>query len=392
MFDLRTFRVLSTILLFAAVLGFIYLTARVLVVFLFAILFAYLIEPLLPRTSAALHISRGKAIAVIYALIFSGLFLLGWIFAPRIASEGQKLAANFPQLLEKVSSGQIAQEIGAQRGWSFHTRAEVQRILHNHQGDIEEWESGIERGLAQLAGHIWWLALIPILAVFFLKDGRRFGEAVADLFPATRQRDFVDGLLSDLHQLLAEFIRAQLLLTGIAIVVYNLGFVALRLPYAFALGTLAGVLEFIPLLGPLIAAAATLGVALVAGYPHILLLGLFLGVWRIAQDYWVSPHVMGTKVELNPLLVVFGVLVGGEIAGVIGIYLSVPAMATLRVLWRRWRLYQGIKTLAPRTAEAETLLAPSAAIVEPHAALPKEQSGGGIVTPAETESLHHSHD
>ena len=74
---------------------------------------------------------------------------------------------------------------------------------------------------------------------------------------------------------------------------------------------------------------------------------IFLGAWRLIQDYVVSPRIMGKSMELHPLAAIFGVLAGGEIAGVLGIYLSIPVMAGLRIVWRRWRLYAEKRRFGP---------------------------------------------
>jgi predicted PurR-regulated permease PerM len=72
-------------------------------------------------------------------------------------------------------------------------------------------------------------------------------------------------------------------------------------------------------------------------FPHLLWIAVFLGLWRLVQDYLISPRVMGNKVELHPLAAIVAVLMGNEIAGVIGVYLSIPVAATLRILWVRWQ-------------------------------------------------------
>jgi len=99
--------------------------------------------------------------------------------------------------------------------------------------------------------------------------------------------------------------------------------------------------------GPLVAALLIVGVAVLMTYKHWLLLGLFLGAWRLVQDYVISPRVMGEKMELHPLAAIFGVLAGGEIAGVLGVYLSIPIMASLRIVWQRWQLYSEKKRFGP---------------------------------------------
>jgi predicted PurR-regulated permease PerM len=108
-------------------------------------------------------------------------------------------------------------------------------------------------------------------------------------------------------------------------------------------------LEFIPVVGPLAAALAIVSVALLMSYKHWLILVIFLGVWRLVQDYVSSPRIMGESMELHPLAAIFGVMAGGEVAGILGIYLSIPVMAGLRIVFRRWRLYAEKKKFGPLT-------------------------------------------
>ena len=89
------------------------------------------------------------------------------------------------------------------------------------------------------------------------------------------------------------------------------------------------------------------GVALLIGYKHWLMLIVFLGVWRLIQDYVSSPRIMGHSMELHPLAAIFGVMAGGEVAGILGIFLSIPVMASLRIVFRRWRLYAEKRKFGP---------------------------------------------
>ena len=123
----------------------------------------------------------------------------------------------------------------------------------------------------------------------------------------------------------------------------------MRVPYALVLGTIGGVLEFIPVVGPLAGALIIVSVALLMSYKHWLILIIFLGIWRLLQDYVSSPRIMGESMELHPLAAIFGVMAGGEVAGILGVYLSIPVMASLRIVFRRWRLYAEKKKFGPLT-------------------------------------------
>jgi len=290
---------------------------------------------------------RGRAVALIYFLLVVLLGTFFFLVGPRIAHQAQRLSESLPSLLERVGSGQIAEQIGAEHGWSPVSIQQLKGFLANHRNDLLNLAQRAGLRLAEVAQQAWLLVLVPILAVFFLRDGRAFSRVMLSLVGERPQRDFLEGVLSDLNQMLAHFIRAQLTLAALSLVAYTSFLGLMRVPYALVLGTAGGILEFIPVVGPLVAAVIILGVALLLNYPHWLLLLVFLGAWRLVQDYVVSPRIMGKSMELHPLAAIFGVLAGGEMAGVLGVYLSIPVMASLRIVWRRWRLYAEKKRFGP---------------------------------------------
>jgi predicted PurR-regulated permease PerM len=337
--DPRTARVLLTILVIAAVLAFIYAARDTLIAFLFAIFFAYLIDPLVSGVQPFVKGSRGRAIAAVYLGFVIGLGLFGYLLGSRLADDFRHLTQTLPNMFQRVASGEIAFTIGSQRGWSHETQVKIQQFLANHQQEILAWTKQYATHLAELGKRAWWLLLVPILGAFFLKDGRSFAQGALDLLSRRKQREFMDAVLSDVNIMLAHFIRAQLILAVLSAVIYTGGLLVLRVQYALVLGAIGGALEFIPVVGPLVAAVMILFIALVTAYKHMLVLLAFLGVWRLVQDYVNAPRIMGQRTELHPLAALFGVLAGAEVAGVIGVYLSIPIMATLRIVWRHWRTY-----------------------------------------------------
>lgn len=344
--DARAARVLTTALMFALALGLLYVARHTLIAFLFAILFAYLVDPAVSRTEKWTR-NRGSAIAVIYVLLVVLLIAFFFYVGPRIAHQAQRLGEALPALLEQVGSGNIAVTIGLEHGWSGTTIRESQLFLRAHRDDLITIAQRLGLRLADMAKQSWLIIVVPILAAFFLKDGRTFSEVALFLVQTRPQREFLDGVRADLNHMLAHFIRAQLTLALLSLVVYLAFLGLMRVPYALVLATAGGFMEFIPVVGPLVAAVVIIGVPVLMSYPHWLVLLVFLAAWRLAQDYLISPHIMGKSMELHPLAAIFGVLAGGEIAGVLGIYLSIPVMASLRIVWRRWRLYAEKKHVGP---------------------------------------------
>jgi predicted PurR-regulated permease PerM len=348
-FDVRTVRVLATICAFAAIAAFVYGVRRTLVVILFAIFFAYLIEPLVLRiqNSPLGRHSRNLAILETYIACAIVITVLLLIFGPRLADDTRKLVQSMPSLLDKVTSGKIVWQLGSRHGWSYDTQARLERLIASHRDDLMNFTSQIGSQFAQWLKNIIWIVLIPILAIFFLRDGRQMADSLIRNVDEGSQRRFLRDIAQDLDAMLASFIGAQLILAGISTVIYTSVFAMLRLPYALALGVAAGFMEFIPVVGPLVAAGVILGVAFLSAYPHLLLIALFLGMWRVVQDYVISPRVMGGKVELHPLAAIVAVLMGSELGGVLGVYLSIPIAATVRILWVRWQRYNSVAQAAP---------------------------------------------
>ena len=141
----------------------------------------------------------------------------------------------------------------------------------------------------------------------------------------------------DAHTLLLQYMRALLFLCLATLITFSIVLTIMGVPFSFLLAFVAFPLEFVPLVGPLIAAAIIIGVSAFSGYSNIIGVIIFLAVYRIFQDYVLSPHLMSRGVQLHPLLVIFGVFAGGEIGGIPGVFLSVPALALMRLLWHDLR-------------------------------------------------------
>jgi predicted PurR-regulated permease PerM len=346
--DSRTARSIVTVLLFALGLGFLYVARATLIAFLFAIFFAYLMSPLVNRLEKVLR-GRERAIAVIYTLLLVLVVVFFVAVGPRVTREGARLGQSLPTLLTKLSSGEIAETLGKDHGWNAKSTELVQSFLVSHSDEITEIAQRVGLRVADVAKQAWLFLVVPLLSIFFLKDGRSFSDFLLSTIQSRPQREFLENVLNDLNQMLAHFIRAQLTLAGLTLVMYSAVLGVMGVPYALVLGTIGGVLEFVPVVGPLAGALTIIGVALLMSYKHWLILLIFLGIWRLLQDYVSSPRIMGESMELHPLAAIFGVMAGGEVAGILGIYLSIPVMASLRIVFRRWRLYAEKKKFGPLT-------------------------------------------
>lgn len=332
--DGKTARVLSTALIFAAVLYFLRAARETLTLFLFAILFAYFVAPLVARLQKPLR-GRIQAIAAVYLVIIGVLVGLGFLIGPRIAQEAKDLSTSLPGMANTLASGEYLSKLGQDHGWSAQRQEQIRSFFMAHRSDLVTYLKVVGAKVAEPAQHIWWLILIPILSLFFLKDGEEMANGIVQMGKKPEQRVALKGIVGDVNVMLGSYIRAQLILASLTLVVYTVVLSIMGVPYAFVLGPLAGIFEFVPVVGPAIAAVLVFGVAGLTSYGHLLWLVVFLGFWRLMQDYVNGPKIMGASLEISPIVQIFAVLSGAELAGVVGALVSVPVVAILRILWRR---------------------------------------------------------
>jgi predicted PurR-regulated permease PerM len=330
--DRRTVNVLCTILLFTVVLAIVYVARGVLVIFTFAILFAYLIDPVvrfLLRHSLIFRNLRGPHVAEAYLFLLILIPLTIHFVAPGSLGKTTRLVKQMPALVADISTGEIATQLGTKYGWSEPQQQRLKSLLVQHQGDIEGLARGWERhAFSALAG----LVVVPILAIFFLSDGANMVDSLIRLLATSDNLEELRSLAGELNSMLHHYIRAKVTLAGLSLVFFSLATLLLGFPHFLALGLLAGVLEFIPVAGWMISAVTIISIGAMT-HAHWIWMAALVALWRMLMDYGISPRVMGHELEIHPLLAIFAVMVGGAIGGIVGIYLSVPFVAMLRVLW-----------------------------------------------------------
>jgi predicted PurR-regulated permease PerM len=348
-------RVIMIALAVAVTLWVIVRLTGVILLLILSIFFAYLVAPLVEFLSRPIHVSgrkfaipRALAIVLSYLIIFAVIVIGIYVLAPRLGSQ-------FPEFTQQAriywtSVGSKLQDWVA----FFRSRQMPGPLLDAINGAIprviENVSLTVSAVLASIAGwviYIPWLIIIPILSFFFLKDAEVFRRSALQMLPRGRWRWRGDEFFQDINSTLAAYIRAQLTACLFIGVVCALGFTLLGLPSPLVLGIIAGIFEFVPLVGPLLVALlAVLAAVLHGGLFLALLVIAFLAVLRIVQDYFVYPRLIGQGIHLHPLAVIIAILSGAELAGVAGIFLAIPVVAILTVSYRHWLEHRGSEGLA----------------------------------------------
>jgi predicted PurR-regulated permease PerM len=331
--DRHALKVVWTAFLFLLVAGLIYQTRRTLAIFVLALFFSHLLTPVVSffQHMISARVPRVAILLLVYVLLLAVIVFALISVGSRIGAEAASLAARLPDLIKQPGTGHLPLP-----GWLEVQRPNIESFVKERLQDLEQhvlpFLSSAGMQILSGIGNVLSAILIPILSFFFLKDGLTIRKTIVDSFHGASQT-VVNEILLDLHTLLAQYIRALVLL-AIATFVFYTGFLSLTgVPYAILLAGIAGIFEFIPVVGPLTASAAIVLVAAFTGYPHLLWIVIFLAVYRVFQDYVLSPYLMSSGVELHPLLVLFGVLAGEQIAGVPGMFFSIPMIAGLRVIF-----------------------------------------------------------
>jgi predicted PurR-regulated permease PerM len=354
-------RIIVILLAVAALLWVIYKLTAVLLLVVLSVFFAYLVAPLVDLVQRPVRIGgrervmpRGLAIGIVYVVLFSGIGLAIYFLAPQ-------LGAQFPEFKQEATAyyKTIANTSDRLNQYFKQHRmpAGVVDALNNtalgliaRGGDIAT--AAFERMLSWII-FLPWLVLIPILSFFFLKDADSFRRSVLAMLPRGRLRWRGDELFQDINSTLAAYIRAQLTACLLIAAICSVGFALLGLPSPLVLGLIAGMLEFVPLVGPLVVAILAALLALLhSGYAMAFVMLLFLGILRIVQDYVIYPRIIGQGIHLHPLAVILAILAGAEIAGVAGIFLAIPVIAILTVSYRHWLEHRGSETIAEVLQEA----------------------------------------
>ncbi|MEO8628468.1 MAG: AI-2E family transporter [Betaproteobacteria bacterium] len=374
-FDRRAAQFAWTVSLVALALYAIYAVRKTLFIFVLAVFFSYMVYPLVrylhrftPR-----RVSHTVSTIVVFMLIVGCIIGLGFLVGPSIVEQAAHLTEQLPALARDTH---ITDRLPLPH-WLEPYRARVLDLVRSQVESGTSYALPMARqfgqGVVLVASNALYIVLIPILAFLLIKDGAGLRDQFLRWIPSERYTTVSAAIVDDLDALLGRYIRALLILALATIVVYSTFFSLVGVPYGLLLASIAGALEFIPVIGPLAAAIICIVVAGLSGYDHLLWLVGFIVLYRVFQDYVLNPYLMSDGVEISPLIVLFGLLAGEELAGVAGIFLSVPVLAAAKIVI--FRITQVGAAQLPRYTRKPLLFGwqrKRASVMAPHAAPPVE--------------------
>ncbi len=321
------------LLLIAGVVVLLWAARPVLGPFLAGFVIAYLLDPLVLRLQRW-HVPRALAVAIVLiAAIGFGVGLI-WAMAPIIQAELRQLMLALPALIDEWQP--------LVEGWLQRTGVATSQkaLLANFGERGVRWASEslgtlVERGLA-LANVLALVVIAPIVAYYLLRDWSGIKQHIDGWWPR-RYAATIRELLAEANVALSGFVRGQFLVCCGLALLYAIGWGAVGLDYAFVLALLAGVLGFIPYLGTMVAMLLSMMVAVGQFGLDPVRLAMVFGVFLVvqaAEGSILTPNLIGNRIGLHPVWVLFAILAGGQLAGVVGILMAVPVAAVAGVLVR----------------------------------------------------------
>lgn len=316
----------------------VYLLAPVIAPFLVAAMLAYLCDPLVDRLET--RVSRTAAVIIVFAALLTGFLVMLLILIPMLQEQVLALLRRLPELLTWLQESfvpLITSKLGISAD-SINLDA-LRTTLQENWRDIGNFAGSVflhisDSGQAIIA----WVAytiLIPVVTFYLLRDWDRLMASLRAMIPRKHEATVVT-LSRDCDSILSEFLRGQMLVMLALSVIYSIGLWLVGIEFALLIGLVAGLISFVPYLGAIVGIGLA-GVAAFMQYQdllHILYVLLVFGAGQTIESMLLSPILVGDRIGLHPVAVIFAVLAGGQLFGFVGILLALPAAAVFVVLLR----------------------------------------------------------
>ncbi|NCO02613.1 MAG: AI-2E family transporter [Alphaproteobacteria bacterium] len=350
-------------------IGFVWLFKGVLTPFVLGIAIAYLLNPVV-NALTKLKIPRLAAVIIILLSFF--IFVIGviTIAAPPLAREASALAESFPGYIDRTIEFLNPYLGMAQERFGGNYTENIQGFLKDNVGKIVSLSGGLAGGLASggqaVIGFFTTLLLAPLVAFFMMQEWPKITKWVNDLIPRENEKT-IQGLLKKMDFKVAGFVRGQITVAFFLGVIYAIALTIAGLNYGFLIGITAGFLSIIPLVGSTVGLLVSVIVAWfqMGEISYVAIIAAIFVVGQIVEGNILTPKLVGDSVGLHPVWVLFALLAGGSLFGIVGMLLGVPVAAVVGVLlsfsiteYKKSTLYAAktpAKTVTKKTSKKSTI-------------------------------------
>lgn len=317
-------------------IGFVWLFKGVLTPFVLGIAIAYLLNPVV---GALTKLKIPRLAAVIIILLSFLVFVVGVITlaAPPLAREAATLAESFPAYIDRLIELLNPYFIMAQERFGGDYVENIQGFLKDNVGKIVQITGGVAGGLTNggqaVIGFFTTMLLTPLVAFFMMQEWPNILKWANDLIPRKNEKT-IKGLVQQMDFKVAGFVRGQITVAFFLGVIYAIALTIAGLNYGFLIGIGAGFLSIIPLVGSTLGLLVSVVVAWfqMGELSYVAIIAAIFFVGQIVEGNILTPKLVGDSVGLHPLWVLFALLAGGSLFGLVGMLLGVPVAAVIGVL------------------------------------------------------------
>lgn len=318
----------------------LWLLAPVLTPFAVAALLGWMGDPLADRLEAR-GLSRNTAVILVFAMMLLVTLIGLLVLLPMIERQVVTLIESMPKYRAWIM-GTLVPTIESR----FHINIagyldqdHLFELVRAHWGQAGDFASQVltyvgKSGFAVLA-MVANVVLIPVLTFFFLRDWDLFVERAESLVPRNHVQT-VHNLAAESSQMLREFLRGQLSVMLILAVLYAVGLRVVGLELGILIGLLGGLFTFVPYLGPatIIVLGSIAALVQFGDWQHLVGVAAVFGIGQVIESYWLTPKLVGNRIGLHPVAVIFAVMAGGQLFGFLGMLIALPVAAVANVLLR----------------------------------------------------------
>ncbi|GGF78832.1 UPF0118 membrane protein YrrI [Paenibacillus albidus] len=312
---------------------FMFLKA-ILAPFLAAMIISYVLNPVVSLLSRR-KMPRSIAVLLIYAVFLTAIAVIAINLIPMFIEQLEELNEHLPEMTLHA------------QGLMRHMNSRL--IPPGVEMGMNNWffqlEDRLAKGISHFLDHIGTTIgllfnafIVPFLVFYILKDFDVFERTVVSCLPRSKRKSIV-RLLKDIDEALGNYIRGQFLVCLIIGVLAYIGYALIGMPYALLFASVVAVFNIIPYMGPFLGAAPAIIMASTLSLRLVLLVAVVNTLCQIVESNIISPQVVGRKLHLHPLLIIFALLVGGEVAGMLGLILAVPLFAAAKVVLQHFMTY-----------------------------------------------------
>jgi len=343
-------KVLLAVVLSLYLLGFVWeAVSRIKTIFILliaAVFFAYIIYPLVRWMNRKLPLL--VAVLLVYLAILVVVMLTLWIVIPPLTDDIAQLVRAYPTIVHRIGAFvNDPKNVVLQ-----HAPPQVRQELTKVPDQIIGWAQmhgvqAAQHALTIILSTATLLAacvVVPVLAAYLLLESENLKRILLGLIPLPKREATLD-MLSEIERVIGGFIRGQLLVGASIGILITIPLLIMHVPYAILIGVIAGLLDLIPYVGPVIAFIPAFLIALLNnGAVTALGVAIVFVAANQLEGHIIAPNIVSKTIELRPLAVLLAILIGAELGGILGMFLAVPAVGILRVL---------LSHIAPPKASAE---------------------------------------